>query len=63
MTTLLWFDIADLSDHGPVIVLQALKVCLDQWPSFTCIEHHTLYERAVHMATRLVREVAGCENW
>ena len=47
-------DTADLSDHGPII---ALQVCLGQWPSFTGMEHGTVY-----MATGLVREVAGCEN-
>ena len=50
----------DLSDHGPIIVLQA---CLGQWPSFTGMKHGTLHTRAVYMATGLAREVAGCENW
>ena len=32
-------DTADLSDHGPIIVLQALQVRLGKWPSFTGMEH------------------------
>ena len=63
VATLLCFDIADLSDHGPVIVLQVLKVWLGQQPSFNGMEHPTLHERALHMATGLAREVARCENW
>ena len=59
----LWLDTADLSDHGPIIALQALQVCLGKWPSFTGMEHGAPHARAVHMATGLVREVAGCENW
>ena len=27
------------------------------------MEHGARHARAVHMATGLVREVAGCENW
>ena len=56
----LWLDNADLSDHGSVIVLQ---VCLDQWQSFTRMEHGTPHKRAVDMATGLVRKVTGCKNW
>ena len=59
----LWLDTADLSDHGPIIALQALQVRLGQWPSFTGMEHGAPYARGVYMATCLVREVAGCENW
>ena len=59
----LWLDTAELSDHGPIIVLQALEVHLGQWRSFTGQEHGALQARAVYMATGLVREVAGCENW
>ena len=51
----------NLSNHGPVIVLQALQVHLGQWPSFTGMEHGTPQARVVHMG--FVREVAGCENW
>ena len=55
VATPLWFDIADLSDRGPVIVLQVLKIWLGQCPaSFTGMEHRTLHERDVHMATLLV---------
>ena len=32
-------DIADLSDHCPVITLQTLEVWLCQWPSLTGMEH------------------------
>ena len=60
---ILWLDTADLSDHGPIIALQALQVRLGQWPSFTAMEHGALHTRAVYMTTGLVREVAGCENW
>ena len=55
-----WLDTADLSYHGPII---ALQVGLGQWPSFTGMEHGVPHARAVYMATGLVREVAGCENW
>ena len=60
---ILCLDTANLSDHGPIVALQALQVRLGKWPSFTGMEHGTLHARAVHMATGLVREVAGCENW
>ena len=55
-----WLDTADLFDHCPVI---ALQVQLGQWPSFNGMEHGPPHARAVYMATGLVREVAGCENW
>ena len=45
------------------LIIIALQVCLGQWPSFTGMEHGAPHARAVYMATRLVREVAGCENW
>ena len=35
----LWLDIADLSDHCPIIPLQTLEVWLCQWPSLTGMEH------------------------
>ena len=54
-------DIADLSDHCPVILLQMLEVWLCQWPSLTGMEHCALHTRAVH-ATCLEREVAGRAN-
>ena len=46
-------DTADLSDHG----LQALKVRLGQWQSFTGMEHGALHATAIHMhmAKSLVR--------
>ena len=53
-------DLADLSDHGPII---ALQVRLGQWPSFTGMEHGIAHARAIYMSTGLVREVAGCENY
>ena len=46
---------ADLSDHGPIIALQALQVRLGQWPSFTGIEHGAPHSRAVYIATCPVR--------
>ena len=53
------------SGHGPVIVLQVLKVQLGQQPSLTGMEHHAPHARAVHMATGLVSvsEMTGGENW
>ena len=54
----LWPDIADLSDHCPVIPLQMLEVWFCQWPSLTGMEHCTPHTRAVHTATCLEREVA-----
>ena len=56
-------DIADLSDHCHVILLQTVKVWLCQWPSLTGMEHCALDTRAVHMAMCLEREVAGRKNW
>ena len=53
---ILWFDTADLSDHGPII---ALQVRLGQWQSFTGMEHGPPHARAVYLATGLVREVVG----
>ena len=51
-------DIADLSDHCPVILLQTLEVWLCQWPSLTGVEHCAPHTRAVHTAMCLEREVA-----
>ena len=50
-------DIADLSDHCPVISLQTLEVWLCQWPSLAGTEHCPPHTRAVHMATCFEREV------
>ena len=41
-------DIADLSDHCPVIPLQMLEVWFCHWPSLTGTEHCTPHTRAVH---------------
>ena len=46
-------DIAELSDHCPVISLYTLEVWLCQWPSLTGMEHCTPHTRAVHVATCL----------
>ena len=51
----LWLDIADLSDHCPVILLQTLEVWLCQWSSLTGMEHCTPHTRAVHVAMCLER--------
>ena len=51
-------DIADLSDHCPVISLQMLEVWLCQWPSLAGMEHCAPHTRAVHTATCFEREVA-----
>ena len=59
----LWLDIADLSDHCPVISLQMLEVWLCQWPSLTGMEHIAPHTRAVHTAVCLEREMAGREDW
>ena len=61
--SVLWFNIADLSDHCSVISLQTLEAGLCYWPSFTGMEHCALHTHAVHMATCLERKVAGRENW
>ena len=63
MATSSGLDTAYLSDHGPIIALQVLQVGIGQWPSFTGMEHGAPHTRAVYMATGLVREVVGCENW
>ena len=52
----LWPDIADLSDHCSVILLQMLEVWLCQWSSLIGMEQCNT--RAVHMAMCLEREVA-----
>ena len=39
--SVLWFNIADLSDHCTVISLQTLEAGLSKWPSFTGMEHST----------------------
>ena len=51
-------DIADLSDHCPVISLQTLEDWLCQWPSLAGMEHCALHTRAVHTATCFEREMA-----
>ena len=53
----LWTDIADLSDHCPVISLQTLEIRLCQWPSLAGMEHSAPHTRAVHTATYFEREV------
>ena len=44
-------------------LIMALQVCLGQLPSFTGMEHGAPHAKAVYMATGLVREVKGCDNW
>ena len=51
----LWSNIADLSDHCPIIPLQMLEVWLCQWPSLTGMEHCAPCTRAVHMVMCLER--------
>ena len=53
---ILWLDTADLSDRGPVVAQQALKVGLGQLPSSTGMKHGAPHARAVHMAMGLVPE-------
>ena len=53
--------IADLSDHGRVIATSE-NIWLGQGPILTGMEHHAQHAGAVHMATRLVQEVVGCDN-
>ena len=53
--SVLWFTIADLSDHCSVISLQTLEAGLCYWPSFTGMEHCALHTQAVHTATCLER--------
>ena len=55
----LQLDIADLSYHCPVILLQMLEDWLCQWPSLTGMDHCARHTRAVHAATCLEREVVG----
>ena len=40
---LLWLDTADQSHHCPLIPMQALKVQLGQWPSFTGMDYGALH--------------------
>ena len=61
--SVLWFNIADLSDHCYVITLQTLEAGLCQWSSFAGMEHCTPHTRSVHTATFLERKVVGRENW
>ena len=56
-------DIADLSDHCPVISLQTLEVRLCQWQSLAGMEHCPPHTRAVHTAMCYEREVAWREDW
>ena len=55
----MWLDTADMSDHGPIIALEALQVRLGQWPSFTGMEHGAPQARAIYMVMGLAREVTG----
>ena len=50
-------NIADLSDHCPVIPLQTLEVWFCQWPSLTGMAHCAPHKRAVHTTMCLEREV------
>ena len=61
--SVLWFNIADLSDHCSVISLQMQEAGLCYWPSVTGMEHCAPHTRAVLTATCLERKVAGRENW
>ena len=62
--SVLWFNIADLSDHCSVISLQTLEAGLCYWSSFTGMEHCPPHTCAVHTATScLERKMAGRENW
>ena len=61
--SVLWFNIADLSDHCSVISLQTLEARLCYWPSFTGMVHCAPHTHAVDTATCLERKVAGRENW
>ena len=40
-----WPDIADLSDHCPVVPLQTLEVWFCQWPSLTGMEQCASHTR------------------
>ena len=53
--SVLWFNIADLSDHCSVISLQMLEAGLCYWPSFTGMEHCAPHTRAVH-TSRVLKE-------
>ena len=50
-------EIANLSDHCPVIPQQTLEVWLCQWPSLNDKEHCAQHTKAVHTAICLEREV------
>ena len=41
-------DIADPSDHCPVVSLQTLEVWLCQWPSLAGMEHCTPHTSCTH---------------
>ena len=59
----LWLDIADLSDHCPVISLQMLEGWLCQWSSLTSMEHctpHTeLYTQPCVLKEQWQEQVTG----
>ena len=58
-----WLDFADLSDHGSVIVLQALKVLVGQQPSFSGMGHGSVQARDVHTDTGLVSPLCKQEMY
>ena len=45
--SVLWFNIADLSDHCSVISLQRLEAGLCYWPSFTGMKHNQICMQVV----------------
>ena len=59
-------DIADLSDHCPVVSLQMLEVWLCQWPSLTgrkhCVHTHELYTRPRVLKERWQEERTGSSS-
>ena len=59
----LWLDTADLSDHGPIIALQALQVRLDQWPSFTGMEHGAPYILWIFVLNNLQFGAVKLSSW
>ena len=54
---ILGFNITDLPDHSPVILLQSVAVQLGQSPGLTCMKHHTLDALAIDVAVCFVGEV------
>lgn len=59
---ILWLDVTDLFDHGPVITLETLEAWPGHGLGFNCMEHHGPSASAVNTAVCPLWEVTRKED-